>query len=217
MDTIEQRVIEQIELWSDLDEIKLTDDLLSVLSDDYGIEVLQVSIETEFDLEYGSLDDNIGSAKTVSDLVRLVKSRLDGKDVVETIPQKNDEVIIHSSTTEDNKTKEKSFTTNETQNIAKLDCEILIQAATPDIYRINAFRISGLNVNATTREISTQVQKNQMMEKYGEKMDNHKSPFPIEPAPDLISCVRHCIVCVIRKQGLLMSSSGSGLIVWILQ
>jgi hypothetical protein len=185
MDTIEQRVIEQIELWSDLDEIKLTDDLLSVLSDDYGIEVLQVSIETEFDLEYGSLDDNIGSAKTVSDLVRLVKSRLDGKDVVETIPQKNDEVIIHSSTTEDNKTKEKSFTTNETQNIAKLDCEILIQAATPDIYRINAFRISGLNVNATTREISTQVQKNQMMEKYGEKMDNHKSPFPIEPAPDI--------------------------------
>jgi hypothetical protein len=64
-------------------------------------------------------------------------------------------------------------------------CDILIQAATPDIYRINAFRISGLNVSATTREISNQVQKNQMMEKYGGKMDNHKSPFPIEPPPDV--------------------------------
>ena len=67
----------------------------------------------------------------------------------------------------------------------KEECEILMQAAAPDIYRINAFRISGLNVNASTREISNQIQKNQMLEKYGGKLDNHKSPFPIEPPPDI--------------------------------
>jgi len=67
----------------------------------------------------------------------------------------------------------------------KEGCEILMQAAAPDIYRINAFRISGLNVNATTREISNQIQKNQMLEKYGGKLVNHKSPFPIEPPPDI--------------------------------
>ncbi len=72
--------------------------------------------------------------------------------------------------------------TNEKQ--LKEKCDILIQAAAPDIYRINAFRISGLNVNATTREISNQIQKNQMLEKYGDKLVNHKSPFPIEPPPD---------------------------------
>ncbi len=65
------------------------------------------------------------------------------------------------------------------------ECGLLLEYSRPDIYRINAFRISGLNVNATTREISNQVQKNQMMEKYGGKTDYHKSPFPIEPPPDI--------------------------------
>lgn len=71
------------------------------------------------------------------------------------------------------------------EQLLKEGCEILVQAATPDIYRINAFRISGLNVSATTREISNQIQKNQMLEKYGGKLDNHKSLFPIEPPPDV--------------------------------
>ncbi|MEX2409837.1 MAG: hypothetical protein WD607_00460 [Candidatus Paceibacterota bacterium] len=70
-------------------------------------------------------------------------------------------------------------------NHLKEGCEILMQAAAPDIYRINAFRISGLNVNASTREISNQIQKNQMVEKYGGILDNHKSPFAIEPPPDI--------------------------------
>lgn len=63
-------------------------------------------------------------------------------------------------------------------------CEILIQAAVPEIYRINAFRISGLTVNASTREITSQLQKNQMVEKYGDKSIKKDSPFPIIPPPD---------------------------------
>jgi hypothetical protein len=73
----------------------------------------------------------------------------------------------------------------EKNNSVAGECEILLEYSRPDIFRINAFRISGLNVSATTREISNQVQKNQMIEKYGGKSDNHKSPFPIEPPPDV--------------------------------
>ncbi len=64
------------------------------------------------------------------------------------------------------------------------ECLILLQAAVPEIYRGNAFRISGLSVNATTREITTQMQKNQLMEKYGNKTISTETPFPIVPAPD---------------------------------
>ncbi len=63
-------------------------------------------------------------------------------------------------------------------------CEILIQAAVPEIYRINAFRISGLNVNSSTREITNQLRKNQMLEKYGDVSVKQDSPFPIVPPPD---------------------------------
>lgn len=63
-------------------------------------------------------------------------------------------------------------------------CEILLEAAVPEIYRINAFRISGLNVNASTREITSQLKKNQMFEKYGDVSAKQGSPFPIVPSPD---------------------------------
>jgi len=64
------------------------------------------------------------------------------------------------------------------------ECEILIEAAIPEIYRINAFRISGLNINATTRDITNQLKKNKMVEKYSDESTKQKSPFPIVPSPD---------------------------------
>ncbi len=63
-------------------------------------------------------------------------------------------------------------------------CEILIRAAVPEIYRMNAFRISGLDVNSSTREITNQLRKNQMFEKYGDVSVKEDSPFPIVPSPD---------------------------------
>ncbi|MET2984071.1 hypothetical protein [Aureibaculum conchae] len=69
-------------------------------------------------------------------------------------------------------------------NNSKNGCEILIQAAVPEIYRVNAFRISGLNVNSSTREITSQLRKNQMFEKYGDVSVKNDSPFPIVPSPD---------------------------------
>ncbi len=69
-------------------------------------------------------------------------------------------------------------------NNAKNGCEILVQAAVPEIYRANAFRISRLNVNSSTREITNQLRKNQMLEKYGDISVEQDSPFPIVPSPD---------------------------------
>ncbi len=63
-------------------------------------------------------------------------------------------------------------------------CEILLKAATPDIYRKNAFRISGLPVSAGTKEITSQIRKIQMLEKYGNKSIKRESPFILEPPPD---------------------------------
>lgn len=62
--------------------------------------------------------------------------------------------------------------------------EILIETSTPEIYRKNAFRISGLSVIASTQEITSRIQKNQMLEKYGNKTEIIESPFPIVPSPD---------------------------------
>lgn len=63
-------------------------------------------------------------------------------------------------------------------------CEILIEAAIPELYRLNAFRVSGLNVNSSTRDIANQVKKNQMWEKYGGVNSDVSRPFPIEPVLD---------------------------------
>ena len=186
MDTIEKRVIEEIELWSNQDEINLDDNLWVDFGDDCDIDDLQRFIEIEFDFEIGLLDEEIYDCDTVSDLIELVESKLNNEDEdEESTPHKNDITKSQTNTRHDKKYENELISSNDVQQQPKLDCEILMQAAAPDIYRINAFRISGLNVSATTREISSQVQKNQMMEKYGGKMDNHKSPFPIEPPPDI--------------------------------
>jgi hypothetical protein len=62
--------------------------------------------------------------------------------------------------------------------------EILIEASTPEIYKKNAFRILGLSVNACISEITSKIQKIQMLEKYGNKTEIIESPLPIVPPPD---------------------------------
>lgn len=185
MDAIEKQIIEEIEIWSDRDEIRLDDNLLSVMEDESDLIALQYILEDKFGFEIDSLDGDLERVTTVSDLVNLVKSRLNEGSFEEQVPQKQKPDESKTIKTDEKKPEKIFITTNESPDQSNLDCEIFMQAATPDIYRINAFRISGLNVNASNREISSQVQKNQMIEKYGGKMDNQKSPFPIEPPPDI--------------------------------
>ncbi len=49
----------------------------------------------------------------------------------------------------------------------QIETEVFIASATPDIYLSNAFRIAGVPVDATEREMARQVEKLKMMQKYG--------------------------------------------------
>ncbi len=61
--------------------------------------------------------------------------------------------------------------------------EVLLEAARPDLYRVNAFRIAGLPVDATARDISRQAEKLKVMEKLGGTRQAN-GPLPLDPAPD---------------------------------
>ena len=52
-----------------------------------------------------------------------------------------------------------------------------------DIYRINSFRILAVPISATTREISAQMRKIELMEKYGDNNNHFLSFIPLVPSP----------------------------------
>jgi hypothetical protein len=54
--------------------------------------------------------------------------------------------------------------------------ETLLKMARPDIYRINAFRILGLPVNASPKEVSSHIRNLDLIEKYGD-VEQHESSF----------------------------------------
>jgi hypothetical protein len=63
-------------------------------------------------------------------------------------------------------------------------CVPLTEAAHPQVYRTNAFRVTGLAVDATAREISRQAEKLRMMEKLGAAGAATAGVLALEPAPD---------------------------------
>jgi hypothetical protein len=60
-----------------------------------------------------------------------------------------------------------------------------LEAATPEIFRNNAFRITGLSVDATARELNKQVERLQIMEELGQGRVVHTSVFALQPPPTL--------------------------------
>ena len=65
----------------------------------------------------------------------------------------------------------------------RAECRPLIDAATKDIFRNNAFRIIGLPVDATPGEISRRADKLKVMEDLGQGHSLHNSAFAIRPPP----------------------------------
>jgi hypothetical protein len=200
MDTIEKRVIEQIEIWSDCNVIHLNDDLVSVLGEGCDLDIIAVMMEVEFDIEILSLDKEIEKVKTVSDLVCLVKSKLISTSYDEPVPQKKDTTESHPTTKDENKnsivgkseillpqkkdtTESHATTKDESKNSIVGESEILLEYSRPDIYRKNAFRISALSVTSTTAEITRQTKLNEMKARFGGKEDQKLSPFPLNPPP----------------------------------
>lgn len=71
--------------------------------------------------------------------------------------------------------------------------EALLKVATPALYRQNAFRVLGLPINATLREIERHRKRLEMVKKFGiDSPDQNRSCFPLAPPPDQDS-IRHAI------------------------
>jgi len=63
--------------------------------------------------------------------------------------------------------------------------QLLLEIARPDIYRSNGFRILGLPVCASTREIVAQSKKLDIIEKLGNIPTDNSDILPISPSPDI--------------------------------
>jgi len=64
-------------------------------------------------------------------------------------------------------------------------CKALLDAATKDIFRKNAFRITGLPVDATARDIAKHSDKLKMLAELGQNSHAQSGYFSIKPAPSL--------------------------------
>ena len=62
-------------------------------------------------------------------------------------------------------------------------CPALIESAHPEVYRHNAFRVMGLSVEETQRNMLRHTEKLRMMQKYGAK-EAQKTPLALNPPPD---------------------------------
>ena len=78
-----------------------------------------------------------------------------------------------------------SSPTRSTEALAKADCKRLLDAATPEMFRANAFRITGLPVDATMREITKHADKLKMMEELGHGESVHTGAFALTPPPSV--------------------------------
>jgi hypothetical protein len=65
------------------------------------------------------------------------------------------------------------------------ECKPLLDAATRELFRNNAFRITGLSVDATAREIAKHADKLTVLERLGLSGNEHPAPFPLKAPPTL--------------------------------
>jgi hypothetical protein len=65
------------------------------------------------------------------------------------------------------------------------ECKPLFEAATKDVFRKNAFRITGLSVDATAREVGKHADKLKMLAELGQDPHSATAALPIKPPPSL--------------------------------
>jgi len=83
------------------------------------------------------------------------------------------------STTHDNEIEQS------VQERASMECKPLLDAATRELFQNNAFRITGLSVDATMGEISKRGARLETMEALGRGEAAHTSAFALKPPPTL--------------------------------
>ena len=70
-----------------------------------------------------------------------------------------------------------------TRHHGAVDCKPLIAAATKDLFRKNAFRIAGIAVDATGREVADHAKKLNISKELGQKMSAQNSAMASFPPP----------------------------------
>jgi len=65
------------------------------------------------------------------------------------------------------------------------ECQPLMDACTPTVYRHNAFRITGLLSDANTRDIKRRIEELKHAEELGDAEDEHLHAFALSPPPSL--------------------------------
>jgi hypothetical protein len=61
----------------------------------------------------------------------------------------------------------------------------MLDLANPDLYRINAFRVTGLPVRASAREVARHTDKLKLIEELGESSETHATAFALKPPPSI--------------------------------
>lgn len=75
---------------------------------------------------------------------------------------------------------------SDSDNSAEItECKALLNAATKNIFRANAFRITGLPVDATGREMAKHVDKLKIMAELGQAHPGNHSALAMKPSPTL--------------------------------
>ncbi len=69
------------------------------------------------------------------------------------------------------------------RNVVDVHCEPLLAVCTPDVYRYNAFRITGLAVDASPREIKRRIDELKAADEMGDAADEHTHAFALKPPP----------------------------------
>ena len=62
--------------------------------------------------------------------------------------------------------------------------QTLLKMARYDIYRVNGFRVLGIPVMSSSKEISSYARKLELMEKYGNSTPSESAVLPLYPSPD---------------------------------
>src|SRR2546421_13061050 len=65
------------------------------------------------------------------------------------------------------------------------ECPILLQTATPDVFLRNPFRITGVAVDVTARDITKHLAQRKLRAELGEVEDVRTSQFAREPPPTI--------------------------------
>lgn len=72
-----------------------------------------------------------------------------------------------------------------TRKRASTGCKPLLDAATPELFQVNAFRVTGLPVDATARQISKHFDSLKQMAELGLGASVHTGPYALKPPPTL--------------------------------